>query len=476
MNFPKIASLNTPSKFAAHLQTLGWDIPFDSDLDSSELAPLAQPIKFASRRIGNRFCILPMEGWDATREGAPSELTQRRWRRFGASGAKLIWGGEAVAVRSDGRANPHQLLISEANLPSFSNLRVELVNAHREKFGQVDDLFIGLQLTHSGRFSRPDSDGRLRPVIAYRHPHLDALVKLKEGGFECYSDSEIRLLIKDFVAAAALTERAGFDFVDIKHCHGYFGHELLSAYQRQGEFGGSFENRTRFLREIVSGIRAVTRQLEIGVRLSVFDFSPFVKLDDPDQNFDVKDFSVRYFGAGVGGRDVDLSEPLKFVALLNELGIKLICTTAGSPYYCPHIQRPAQFPPSDGYAPPEDPLVGVARQVEVTAKLKQAFPQMTFVGSGYSYLQEWLPNVGQALIRLNQVDSIGLGRMALSYPELPRDVLQGSGLKRKKICRTFSDCTTAPRQGMVSGCFPLDEFYRQMPERGKLVELRRARK
>ena len=134
----------------------------------------------------------------------------------------------------------------------------------------------------------------------------------------------------------------------------------------------------------------------------------------------------------------------------------------------------AQFPPSDGYAPPEDPLLSVARQIDATAKLKQAFPQMIFVGSGYSYLQEWVPNVGQALIRLNKVDSIGLGRMALSYPDLPSDVLGGLDLQRRKICRTFSDCTTAPRHGMVSGCFPLDELYRNMPERRKLVELKRS--
>lgn len=476
MNFPKIASLNTPEKFFDHVRQLGCEIPFDSELESGSTATLAQPLAFASRTIGNRFSILPMEGWDGTSDGKPSELTLRRWRRFGESGAKLIWGGEAVAVRHDGRANPHQLLISEANLPDLLKLRGELVKAHQGKFGQVDDLLIGLQLTHSGRFSRPHSDGRLQPFIAYQHPHLDSLEMLKDVEFELSSDAGIRALIEDFIKAAELAERAGFDFVDIKHCHGYFGHELLSAYDRQGDFGGSFENRTRFLREIVSGIRQVTRRLEVGVRLSVFDFSPFVKLDASSPKCAAQDSSARYFGAGISGREVNLAEPLKFMDLLNELGIKLVCTTAGSPYYCPHIQRPAQFPPSDGYPSPEDPLVGVARQMDATAKLKEAFPQMIFVGSGYSYLQEWLPNVGQALVRLNKVDSIGLGRMALSYPELPHDVLQGTNLKRKKICRTFSDCTTAPRQGMVSGCFPLDELYCQMPERRKLVELRRAKK
>ena len=475
MDFPKIASLNSLKKFETHVRALGCEIPIESRLETGPLAPLAKVISCNERMIGNRFCVLPMEGWDGTSDGKPSELTQRRWQRFGESGAKLIWGGEAVAVRWDGRANPRQLLISESNLSSITNLRSVLADSHESKFGQTSDLLIGLQLTHSGRFSRPDPSGSLRPMIAYEHPHLDPLVSLKDREFEQFSDSGIRLLIDDFIKAAVLAERAGFEFVDIKHCHGYFGHELLSAYEREGEFGGSFENRTRFLREIVSGIRQATKHLEIGVRLSVFDFSPFVDLDIPVQAKVTDDARARYFGADRSGREVDLSEPVRFMKLLEKLGIKLVCTTAGSPYYCPHIQRPAQFPPSDGYAPPEDPLVSVARQIDATAKLKQAFPQMIFVGSGYSYLQEWVPNVGQALIRLNKVDSIGLGRMALSYPDLPSDVLGGLDLQRRKICRTFSDCTTAPRHGMVSGCFPLDELYRNLPERRKLVELKRSR-
>jgi 2,4-dienoyl-CoA reductase-like NADH-dependent reductase (Old Yellow Enzyme family) len=154
--------------------------------------------------------------------------------------------------------------------------------------------------------------------------------------------------------------------------------------------------------------------------------------------------------------------------LLSELGIQFVCTTAGSPYYNPHIQRPALFPPSDGYLPPEDPMVGVARQINATSKLKAEHPDLFFVGSAYSYLQEWLPNVGQGVIRDSAADFIGLGRMVLSYPELPADVLSGKPMARKKICRTFSDCTTAPRNGMVSGCFPLDPFYKKMPEYGQL--------
>ena len=163
-------------------------------------------------------------------------------------------------------------------------------------------------------------------------------------------------------------------------------------------------------------------------------------------------------------RVVDLAEPELFLSLLENIGIKLVCTTAGSPYYSPHIQRPALFPPSDGYQPPEDPLVGVARQINQTAEIKKRHPDLVVVGSAYSYLQEWLPNVGQKVIANQMADFVGLGRMVLSYPEMPADLLSGKELARKKICRTFSDCTTGPRNGIVSGCFPLDPFYRSLPD------------
>jgi 2,4-dienoyl-CoA reductase-like NADH-dependent reductase (Old Yellow Enzyme family) len=211
----------------------------------------------------------------------------------------------------------------------------------------------------------------------------------------------------------------------------------------------------------VEGIRSRTSSLEVGVRVSVFDFLPFTPgLDGvgiPEENGDPR----LIFGGDSTGVGIDLYEPTKFLSLLQSLGIKLVCTTAGSPYYNPHILRPASFPPSDGYKPPEDPLVGVSRQIMATAELKRRHPDLIFVGSGYSYLQEWLPHVSQEVVQSKWVDSIGLGRMVLSYPELPADVLAGRIMPRKKVCRTFSDCTTFARKGMVSGCYPLDPFYKE---------------
>lgn len=473
MAFPRISSYKNVDQFRERLSELSLDLPVHDEVQSGDDAVLAQPLVSKAGLIGNRFCILPMEGWDGTADGKPTDLTRRRWQNFGLSGAKLIWGGEAVAVRHDGRANPNQLLINDTNLKDIESLRTLLVATHAEHFSKIDDLCVGLQLTHSGRYAKPNDKHTAEPRIAYRHSVLDQRLGI-DSDDKLLTDDDLKQLIDDFVAACVLAQKAGFAWVDVKHCHGYLGHELLSGFDRDGEFGGSLENRTRFLRNIVAGIRSEAPGLEIGVRVSVFDFVPF-EPGDNEERTGVPSAAAPYqhaFGGDGSGLGIDLSEPSKFVDLLEELDIDLLCTTCGSPYYNPHIQRPAIFPPSDGYQPPEDPLVGVHRQIAATAELKAKHPSMIVAGTGYSYLQEWLPNVGQAVVKNGMADSVGLGRMVLSYPELPADVLAGKVMARKKICRTFSDCTTAPRNGIVSGCYPLDPFYKAMPEREQLLAVK----
>ncbi|MBE2239502.1 MAG: NADH:flavin oxidoreductase [Caldilineaceae bacterium] len=463
-HYKRVAQLRTADDFRGYLQALGVTLPFDEKLLSGPDAPLAQPVQDDGRTIGNRLSVLPMEGWDGSADGRPTELTARRWQRFGASGAKLIWGGEAVAVRHDGRANPHQLMINAQTWPDLARLREGLVAEHAARYTRTDDLLVGLQLTHSGRFARPDADHKLKPAILYPHPHLNRKFGFADD-YPVMSDDDIRRLIDDFVAAARLAQKAGFDFVDLKHCHGYLGHEFLSAVDRGGRYGGAFENRTRFLRELVEGIRSEASGLGIGVRLSAFDWAPFQPGAEGAGELAPLDGPYRYaFGGDASGHGIDLREPYAFLDLLHSLDIRLVCITAGSPYYNPHIQRPALFPPSDGYLPPEDPLAGVARQIAVVAALKAHRPELLYVGSGYSYLQEWLPNVAQHVVRTGMADFVGLGRLILSYPEVAADMLAGRPLARKRICRTFSDCTTAPRNGLVSGCYPLDDFYKEREE------------
>lgn len=472
-NYKRIASLKTADAFAGYLAELGVELQFDRELQSGADSPLGQPFQLDDFTIGNRFSILPMEGWDGTPDGKPSDLTIRRWKHFGESGAKLIWGGEAVAVRHDGRANPNQLISNDQTTADLEDLRKVLVAAHREKCGTADDLLVGLQLTHSGRFARPSDKKKLESRIVYRHPLLDKKFGITSDE-AIFTDTEIDDLIGDFARAAKRAEDAGYAFVDLKHCHGYLGHEFLSATTRPGRYGGSFENRTRFLRELVAGVRRDSTSLKIGVRLSAFDFLPY-KMGD-DKRGVPESHEGPYEHAFGGDADnplaINLAETFQFFDLLGELGIKLVCVSAGSPYYNPHIQRPALFPPSDGYLPPEDPLVGVARQIKVTGELKSRFPQMCVVGSGYTYLQEWLPNVGQHYVRAGLVDFVGLGRLVLSYHDLPFDVVNGNKLQAKRICRTFSDCTTGPRNGLVSGCYPLDPFYKDHPQARELKLLK----
>jgi 2,4-dienoyl-CoA reductase-like NADH-dependent reductase (Old Yellow Enzyme family) len=468
--YVRIAALKSAAALRSHLATQGVDLPFDDALALAAESPLAQPFAADGVTIGNRFCILPMEGWDGTPDGQPSDLTRRRWQRFGQSGAKLIWGGEAVAVCHEGRANPHQLTMSDATQSALGDLRETLVAGHRDRFGATADrdLQIGLQLTHSGRFARPNVWNRPEPIVAFSDPALDARVG---GRVRILSDDELDRLVELFVRAARQAYEIGFHFVDIKHCHGYLGHELLSARDRDGKYGGSLDNRTRFLFDVLRGIRETVPKLRVGVRLSVFDTVPFHKGAD---GHGVPQLSTTEYQHGFGVLDRSLDRALDDSRALLKLfaanGIRWVCATAGSPYYCPHIVRPALFPPIDGYDPPEDPLHGVARQIRATATLKSELPEIVFVGSAYTYLQEWIPNVAQYTVRNGMTDFVGLGRIVLSYPELPADVLAGRPLVRKHMCRTFSDCTTGPRLGLVSGCYPLDPHYVDHPQHARLKE------
>jgi 2,4-dienoyl-CoA reductase-like NADH-dependent reductase (Old Yellow Enzyme family) len=456
--------------FRAYLRDRGVDLPCDEHITAGPDSPLLQPIRGDGLTIGNRICVHPMEGWDGMPDGRPTEATFRRWRRFGQSGAKLIWGGEAVAVRHDGRANPNQLVVGPHAREDLSKLRKGLVEEHVRTTGSAEGLVIGLQLTHSGRYSQPNAKGKPEPRMAYRHPILDKRVGV-DSDAAVFSDGEIRKLIEDYHAAAKVAADAGFDFVDVKHCHGYLGHELLSAHTRAGDYGGPLENRTRFLREIVQGIRSVAPRLHIGVRLSAFDTVPF--RPDPARSSPGKPgpgvpepyrHLLPYrWGFGVDPDEPEsssLQETHEFLRLLLRLDIRLLNVTGGSPYYNPHIQRPAFYPPSDGYQPPEDPLKGVGRHLSVAQELKGKAPGLAIVGTGYSYLQEFLPNVAQAALREGWVDCIGLGRVVLSYPEVLWDAAHGRPQQAKKLCRTFSDCTTAPRNGLPSGCYPLDDYYK----------------
>ncbi len=435
--YPKVAQLKDTAALRARLAELGTELPIDDAvLTAAAGSPLAQPIEIGGFRIGNRWCIHPMEGWDANRDGSPSPHTLRRWKHFGLSGAKWIWGGEAAAVQPEGRANPNQTLAISSNRAGLAALLKTCREAHRGSYSSDDDLFVGLQLTHSGRFSRPNNK-RLEPRIAYHHPLLDAKFGIDPSNNSVvWTDEDLERLIDSFVAAAGLAREVGYQFVDVKACHGYLLHEFLSARVRPGRFGGDLDGRTRLMFTIIGRIRDQYPDLMVVVRLSIFDTLPYKTSREIGEPLEYKYLLPYEYGFGVDQHDplkFDLTEPFELLRKLKAAGVAAVNLSCGSPYYNPHIQRPAIFPPSDGYQPPEDPLVGVTRQIHAARQCKQAVPELPMVGTGYSYLQDFVPHVAQAVVRAGWIDAVGLGRMVLSYPELPVESLGTGKLAQKNL-------------------------------------------
>lgn len=440
---------------------LGLDLRFSEDL-----TPLFQPVKVGPLTAGNALCIQPMEGCDGTLDGRPDELTFRRYQRFGAGGAKLIWG-EATAVMEEGRANSRQLLINEQTAPDLERMLSQCRQAHREAYGNDDDFIVGLQLTHSGRYSYR------RPLLAFHDPILDprtladkATGKMVDDSYPLLDDDYLKRLVEHYVAAAKLAYRCGFQFVDLKQCHRYLLNELLAAKTRPGPFGGSLENRTRLARDIITAIRSEVPGLLVATRLNVFDCIPYRKTAGSDDAEACPWQAPVHSAWGTNEQnplEPDLTEPAWWIGEMVRLGVALINISMGNPYATPHVIRPFEYPPPDGYETPEHPLIGVDRHFRLAGQLQQMFPQVPLVGSGYSYLQQFIGQAGAANIRDGRITFVGVGRAALPQPDFAQQLQEHGQLDRKRICRTFSYCTALMRakhneQGQfATGCPPFDK-------------------
>lgn len=419
---------------------------------------LLQPLRIGPLTAGNRLAVHPMEGCDATLDGRPGELTFRRWERFGAGGAKLIWG-EATAVVPEGRANPRQLLISPQTAPDLERLLAATRTAHRQRFGR-GDLIVGLQLTHSGRWSHP------KPLLVQHIPPIDA-AKLISPDYPLLDDAYLEQLEGRFAEAAALAWRIGFDFVDVKQCHTYLLNELLAARDRPGRYGGDFEGRTRFVRNVIGKIRSLAGQrFVVASRVNVYDGPPFEK--GADSVGRLADGGPYPWGFGTNAEqplEPDLAEPLRLIGLLRGLGVLMVNVTMGSPYLNPHIGRPFERPPLDGYQPPEHPLAGVARHFRVAGAVQQAYPDLVVVGTGYSWLRHYAALAGEANVRAGRVSMMGLGRGALAYPDFAADLMERGQMSDRKACLGDSYCTALMRAKnnelgqFPTGCVPRDPLY-----------------
>ncbi len=437
----------------AEVHRLDLDIRFSTDF-----TPLFRPMQVGPFRVGNAFCVQPMEGCDGTLDGQPDDLVFRRYERFGAGGAKLIWG-EACAVVEEGRANPRQLLINDQTAAGLGKMLHVCRQAHRQAHGNEHDLLVGLQLTHSGRYSFR------KPLVAVHDPILDPRTGV-DASYPLLDDDALKRLVDHYVRAAKLAQQLGFQFVDVKQCHRYLLGELLAAKTRPGPYGGSLENRTRLARDIITAIHAEVPSLMIATRLNVYDGIPYRKqptnpIGEPCPH--ELPLTCAWGTNPNNPLEPDLTEPIEWIREMARLRVALVNISMGSPYATPHVIRPYEYPPPDGYATPEHPLIGVARHFRLTAEIQRAFPQLPIVGSGYSYLQEFLPHAGAANLRDGRATFVGVGRATLAQPDFVKQLHEHGKLDRKRICRTFSFCTALMRSKhnklgqFATGCPPFDK-------------------
>ena len=417
------------------IDELGLDLPVHEDFSI-----LAEPLEMGPYRLPNRLAIHPMEGCDGTADGAPSDLVFRRYRRFAAGGAGLLWF-EACAVLPEVRANPRQLWIHRSSVDLFARLVEESLKAAHESMGPNHRPVTILQLTHSGRYSKPGA--KATPIIAHHSPILDPRHGLPPD-YPLITDDELDRLQDHYVEAARLAKQAGFDGIDIKSCHRYLMSELFASFTRSdSRYGGpDFENRTRLVREVVQRVRAEVPGLLVTVRMNAFDAIPYP------------------YGFGVHPEDEtlpDLREPIKLAGMFKAQGAPFVNVSIANPYFNPHYGRPFDIPVVGGYTPKEHPLAGVARIVDIVRGVQEAHPDLPIVGTGYSWLRHFMPYVAAGVVRKGWAAVIGLGRGAFAYPDFAKDILLGRGMDSKKVCVACSSCSQIMRDGGRTGCVIKDD-------------------
>jgi len=405
---------------------LGLYLPFIDDI-----TPLFQSFNLAGFPAANRMAVQPMEGYDSENDGSPSELSKRRYLRYASGGSAIIWY-EAVSVVHEGRSNPHQLWIHKKNSDAYSRLNDEV---RKRAANNNIDPFLVIQLTHSGRYCKPE--GVAKPQVAALNPLLDKTPP------HILTDDELKRIMDQFVEASKLAHRAGFNAIDMKACHGYLIIELLSAKARKESiFGGEdISARFRFLLETADRIRDEVPGIMVTTRLNI------------------SDLYKGGFGVDENGKS-DFTEPLLLVEQLKSRGIRLINISMGSPYFNPHVSRPYDNPVPGQELPDEHPLEGVMRMINGTSFFQKKFPETAMVGSAYSFLRQYAPNVGAAVISNGDAAFIGFGRNSFAYPSMPLDLMNSGKADPQKTCITCSGCSRLIRNLRPGGCVIHDrEIY-----------------
>lgn len=430
----------TLKNLRAEVENRGLEIPF-----SEETEILSEAMPIGSDKGPNRLVANPMEGNDADKDGGPSSLTVRRYRRLASGGSGVIWV-EATSVAEEGRSNPRQLYLNERSAVGFRELIREIKNNARGPGGEPQEPYVVLQLTHSGRHSSPAGDHN--PVIAHHAEFLDKKYETIKPDYPVISDGELEELKTKYVEAAELARECGFDAVDVKACHGYLIHELLGSFNRKNShYGGEkFEDRTRFLLEVIKRIRKQSPELDVTTRLNIYDHIPYPA-----------GFGMRKDGS----LEMDLSEPARLIDDLTSLKVNTINMAICNPYYNPYVERPYDSPVPGGSLPEEHPLETIQRNIRVTKKISELQPQANFIGTGYSWLREYFPNLGAELCQVGTIEGVGVGRISLANPSYANQLLSEDELDRGKLCTTCSSCVQMIRNGVEVGCLTRDtEMYR----------------
>lgn len=432
---------------------LSVDISIETDI-----SPLQQAVKVGNRVAPNAFAVLPMEGCDSNPDGSPSDLVKRRYERFATGGAGLLWW-EANAVVPEGRANELQMMMTKDNLGEFKQLLSDVKEKAQNKNGSDFHSVHVLQLTHSGRYSRPVGHS-MAPIILQHDPILDLRMGLTEE-YPVATDEYLESLIPQYVNSALLAKEAGFDGVDIKACHRYLISELLASHTREGKYGGSFENRSRLLLDIISTVKkAVGDDFIIASRFNVFDAHPYP------------------YGFGCSKEDLwkfDATEPISLTKKMCQAGVNLLSNSAGNPYYIyPQVTRPFDQSSQGIPIPEEHPLVSISRLFSFTRKIQEAAGEIPVVGNGYTWLRQFMPQVGAANLKAGACQFIGLGRSSFAYPDAPYELLQTGRFDPQKCCTTCSQCTQIMRDHGRSGCVIRDsKIYASLRKEARESALQR---
>lgn len=406
---------------------LGLTLPWSEDVSI-----LAKPVAGQGFTLPNALCAQPMEGNDSTEDGAPTDLTIRRYAKLAAGGSGLIWL-EAVAVSQEARANPRQLMLTRDNLPAYRRL-AQAIYAAAEEAGWPRPLLI-VQLTHSGRNTTQ------RRVAASAHPVMNPHQGLPMD-YPLITDEELKAVQAQFADAAQMLREAGYDGVDIKCCHLYLFSELLGAATRPGPYGGDFEGRVRMELETAQAVRdAAGSDWVYAARMNAYD--------GMEGGFCT--------GEGLAPQ---YDEAVALAKRLQGMGVSLFNITMGTPYFNPHVNRPyASHPKGEGYDQPEPPLAGVIRLLEGCAVVQKAVPEAVCVATGFSYLRQFAPQVAAGLLEEGGARSVGFGRGWLAYPEYAKDILTTGRMDAKRCCVTCGYCTYLMRRGQPVGCPVRDEAY-----------------